>query len=534
MNIEKAILEECDKLIRRQQSFVAQRNAHRRRFEKATGRTGGQSRLTFPHWDVADHFNPFKVKRRVRLAACSIQHRLEAGTYSPRPALIREIKKPDGSKRPLAIFPVADAALGTVCFRRIATRNQHRLSPFSYAFRRDIGVHEAIESLTREIEHRNRFWVVEFDFAKYFDTISHEYILNTIPRYFKVTATEQQVLRATLRSQRAFGHEAYRRGNFSRTDRGVPQGNSLSLFLANVACHELDLSLSRTSATFARYADDILLLCKSSAEADDVTELVLDHCKRAGLSVNFEKSDGISRFGPEYVSARHTNPGAGGKAELDYLGYRFAYRSLFKRSEPARKVVRRISIRPRSFAKVKGRLAKIIFCHLLLYPRRGLFAPSRVDVAAGIDWDVVTCINDLRDYLYGGLPEDELRAALSDRSVRLHLNRGVFAFYPLVNDVEQLKALDGWLANAIKCAVAERSCLLAGLGLAAYPALGSIAMLRGDWYDHTLVPIAAESGTAQTIKNDVRLPSLVRAWKYSRRCLNAFNLGAFPFRDLES
>ncbi len=533
MNIENAILEECDKLVQRHQRSVVQSNAHRKRYEKVTGLPGGQSQLLFPHWDVADHFHPYKVRRKAQLAARSIQHRIDAGIYAPRPALIREIQKPDGGKRPLSMFPVADAALGTACFRRMSARNQHRLSPFSYAFRSDIGIHEAIESLGREIAHRNRFWVVEFDFAKYFDTISHDYILEALPKYFKVTATELQILKATLTSLRAYGPDAYRRADFSRTVRGIPQGNSLSLFLANVACHELDLSLSRTSSTFARYADDILLLCKSSAEADDATELVLDHCKRAGLSVNFQKSDGISRFGPEYVSDRRATT-EGGKSSLEYLGYRFQYRSLCKRAEPARHVVRRLSIRPRSFAKIRARLANIIYCHLLRYPLIGKFSNGRVDARAGIDWDVVTCINDLRDYIYGGLPENELRSALTDRTTRLHLNRGIFAFYPLVTDIEQLKTLDGWLVNAFARAVAQRSSLLTSLGLAAYPALGKDALLRGDWYDESLATVGSAASAGRTIKNDVRLPSLVRVWKYSRRCLNAFNLAAFPFRDLES
>lgn len=529
MNIENAILDECLKLVRRQQQTVRQNNAHRKRYEKVTGLRGGQPKHTPPHWSIANCFNPYTVRRQAHRIAESIQKRLESNSYEPLPAIIREVKKPDGTKRPLSIFPVADAALGTLCFRRIIARNQHRLSPFSFAFRRDIGIHEAIETLRREISNRNRFWVVEFDFSKYFDTISHTYLERILTTHFKITATEHQVLSATLRCRRAFRPEDYATGRFSRTSRGIPQGNSLSLFLANAACHELDLAIQRTPATFCRYADDILLLCRSSGEADDVAELVLDHCKSAGLSINFTKSDGISRFGPEYVAGRNSGL-IDGKTAIDYLGHRFQYRTVTKRNHPAKEVVRRLSIRERSFLKIKVRLANIIYCHLLRYPRRKALSLRRIDIKNGVDWDLVTCINDLRDYIYGGLPEDELQKALADRSTRLHLNRGVFAFYPLVDDVEQLKSLDGWLLNALARAVLARAHLLAAMGIQNYAPLSRAQLLSATWYNHDLFPTEDN----QTIKNDVRLPSLVRVWKYGKRCLNAFNLGDFPFRDHDS
>ena len=344
MNIQKAIAEECLKLIQRHQALVAQNNAQRRKFERITGEPGGRHQHRFSIWDVADHFNPYKVRKKARRAAASIQHRLDTNTYEPRPVLVREVDKADGSKRALSIFPVADAGLGTLVFRRINDRNQHRLSPFSYAFRSDIRIHQAIDALSRELTERNRYWVVEFDFAKYFDTISHDYILKTVAKYFRVTENEYRVLRATLGSNRAFGVERYRAGKYSATTKGVPQGNSLSLFLANAACHELDLAIGRTAATFARYADDILLLCRTSAEADHVAELILDHCKTAGLAVNFSKSDAISQFGPEWVSERRRETHSGGKHALDYLGYRFEYRQI-RRSPP---VSGKLSPPPRS------------------------------------------------------------------------------------------------------------------------------------------------------------------------------------------
>jgi len=42
-----------------------------------------------------------------------------------------------------------------------------------------------------------------------------------------------------------------------RRERGIPQGTSISLFLANVAPWDLDRSLERLGVSFVRYADGV-------------------------------------------------------------------------------------------------------------------------------------------------------------------------------------------------------------------------------------------------------------------------------------
>lgn len=293
------------------------------------------------------------------------------------------------------------------------------------------------------------------------------------------------------------------------------------MFLANAACHELDLSLARTSARFARYADDILLVCETQGDADRVSELIMEHCSRSGLAINFEKSQGIRQFGPEC-----TSPKSQSSPTIEYLGYAFSYRQVAQRGSPARSIARRLSIRQRTLKKIKNKVGNIIFCHLLKHPNSGMVCPRRIDLQAGIDWDVVTCINDLRSYIYGGIPEADIRDALGDRNKQLHMSRGVLSFYPLVDDAEQMKSLDGWLVNALSQAVCKRHAKLAQLGIKA-PRLDRTTLLGATWYDATKI-------TPRAIENDVRIPSFIRSWKYSRRCLNAFNLSEFPFTDIVS
>lgn len=520
MRLAKPILAECEKLISRHSAALAADRKVQRRFVRATGVPAGVGKPRRPaQWEAATHFNPFRVRTRAEITAKAIEHKLRESSYSPRPSLILPIPKPGGGTRQVSVFPVADSAVASVFFRRIQRRNQSRLSPFTYAYREDVGAQDAIARLNRMFQQRSRLFVVEFDFSKYFDTISHAYLLGVLRRHFKVTRTEFAVIEAFLRSRRAFGVDAYRKGQFSGTGRGVPQGNSLSLFLANAACHELDLALGSQGFQFARYADDIVVLCGEDHTAGHAFELIAEHCSRTGLAINFAKSEGISECSPKALDA---NVSPGMKAHFDYLGHRFQFRVVQKRNHPAPQLVRRLSIRPTTEHRIRTKLSDIIYSHLLRYAESGHFKASRISFRAALDWDLVTAINDLRGYVYGGMDEDHITSALRDRKVRLHRPAGIMAFFPQVNDLEQLKALDGWLLHALASALHKREHLLRNKhGVGYYPRLSAQDLLDAAWYDETRAGI----------ENDVRVPSFVRAWKYAHRGLRAFNLRQFPARS---
>jgi hypothetical protein len=61
--------------------------------------------------------------------------------------------------------------------------------------------------------------------------------------------------------------------------------------------------------------------------------------------------------------------------------------------------------------------------------------------------------------MYGNLSESMLESYLTGRSTRIFF-KGIMSFYPLINNEQQMKELDGWLVNAIFKAVQKRSKLL--------------------------------------------------------------------------
>lgn len=366
MQLQKAILAECHKLISRHGAGTANSLKIRKRFERVAGIAAGtKSRSTPVQWSVAPDFNPFKVRRRAEVTAKAITTNLSGNAYSPRPALILPIPKQAGGVRQVSIFPVADAALASFFYRRIQRRNQSRLSPFSYAYRSDLSAQDALARMWRMFSERSRAYIVEFDFSKYFDTISHEYLLDVLRRHFQITRTELQVVRAFLTSDRAYGVHNYKAGSFIKGSRGVPQGNSLSLFLANAACHELDHALGARGLQFCRYADDIVVFCKEDHVAGEAFELITEHCERTGLAINFEKSEGITECTPKALAK--TRP-LTMKSYVDYLGHRAQFRTVARRNGPAKDLVRRLSIRPSTETRIREKLSNIIYSHPIALP----------------------------------------------------------------------------------------------------------------------------------------------------------------------
>ena len=73
--------------------------------------------------------------------------------------------------------------------------------------------------------------------------------------------------------------------------KGVPQSGPLSPLLANILLDDLDRELEKRGHTFARYADDFVILCRSQRAAERVMESVTTFIERQlKLVINHAKS----------------------------------------------------------------------------------------------------------------------------------------------------------------------------------------------------------------------------------------------------
>mgnify|MGYP001073315411 CR=1 FL=1 len=69
-------------------------------------------------------------------------------------------------------------------------------------------------------------------------------------------------------------------GMFEDSPEGVPQGGPLSPLLGNIMLNECDHELERRGHRFVRYADDMMIFCKSKKAANRTLNHSLPYSKR--------------------------------------------------------------------------------------------------------------------------------------------------------------------------------------------------------------------------------------------------------------
>lgn len=500
--LEAEIERKARNILAKHRRDAATRRKYARRFTLRTGQPSTASQLSRPsYWDYDKHFDPVYCISHSRFIAKRIWAKIQAGEYAPKPAIQFEIDKPDGGTRAIMSFTIPDSAVANVFHRRLTARNKGMFSAYSFAYRPDKNVFEAVIHLQRMLQPPKTF-ILKYDYRKYFDTIDHGYLNKLIAKQtFVMSSAERRVISSFL-EHRFASYPSYQTLQFERRTQGVPQGSSLSLFLSNIAAHELDMSLERLDGSFVRFADDVIAVAHSYEDARNIEMEFRAHCERSGVQINFEKSTGISMMmardsddkrdffidGSDAGRLKHVQC-------IDFLGHRIS--------------AEHINLTDKAVKRIKRRISKAIYVHLLQYPRNGHpINPARIGVP-WIDWDLVTCINELRRYIYGGLKEAALREFIDD-DVKLPFVRGLMAFYPLVSTIKSLVQLDGWLKNVLMRAIRERNRLLVAQGLVPYTILED-DLLSGNWYGDEL-------------PQETALPSFVKGWRAARKFYKRYGL----------
>jgi hypothetical protein len=424
-HLEDVIAEESDKLIQRYHAYHnALHVGHIRNLKRMAN--APQKVVEVPdYWQYDRKFNPFYVRSRRKSIARAITTKLAAGSYVPNDPHIKEIPKHGGGVRKVSVYQIPDAAVSRIFYERLLEKNKHRFSSFSYAYRNDRNVHFAIQDIWLDVSRDARAFIAEFDFSDFFGSISHEYLRRQFDcNGFYISDEERAVIDAFLKSRKV----------------GIPQGTSISLFLANLVCWRLDQELERSGLKFARYADDTVIWSQSYQRICDAFTIINNFSVDTGIKINPKKSDGISLLTRPGLPAELANT----KSSIDFLGYSISVDS--------------VSIKKTSTQKIQQQISYLLYRNLL-QPLRGTKLRGLVIPANGKDPALLTAIMQIRRYLYGGLTSQQLRNYINGRSKRIHF-KGIMSFYPLVNDQEQLRFLDGWLVSTIYRAVQLRSKVL--------------------------------------------------------------------------
>ena len=488
VELAQEILRESTRLIRRYEE-QAQRASDEssRRAKRSTGPVSPVVMRPPPSWRAADGFNPYLTRSRATRIAHSVRRQLRDRTYRPRQPVEYRVPKPSGGDRGVSIFQVADGAVSRVTFESLLAKNLPLISARAYAYRKDVSAQDAVQYLRSEISDRSRMFVAEFDFSAFFDSIAHEHIRRNLHDYkFLMSNVERSVIEAFLTTAPRSSGSYSDRPNSDR-DRGVPQGTSISLFLANVAAWDLDRSLEHTGVGFTRYADDTLLWSDDYATICRATEVLENQARRMGVELNLDKSPGIHLLVDNPDKAEMA-----AVSSIDYLGYQVGLQSA--------------RVKAGSIEKIKDHIERLVYWNLLHAPQTGTQHPSRV--AVHVDRDYVTLLSQIRSYLYGDLSERSVQR-FQRGEIPSRRFKGVMAAYPLIDDDDQLVALDGWLVNLLYVAMQKRQQLLTAAGFTTSAPPYDLA--RRDF-------ARAKTKSARTHETiDMRVPSFRRIARVMRR-----------------
>jgi RNA-directed DNA polymerase len=239
---------------------------------------------------------------------------LQEGSYHPSPIKRVEIPKGDGRFRPLGIPTVKDRIVQAALKMAIEPIFEVQFRPGSYGFRPGRGCKDALREVDRLLKEGFAY-VVDADLQSYFDSIPHDRLVARVAGSISDGAV-LSLVECFLEQDIMKGMAIW------KPTTGTPQGAVISPLLANLYLHPLDVLMEESGYRMVRYADDLVILCRTEVEALAALQLLSDWVAANGLTLHPDKT----RVGDSRAEGQG----------FEFLGYRF---------EAGRRLVRKKSLK---------------------------------------------------------------------------------------------------------------------------------------------------------------------------------------------
>jgi RNA-directed DNA polymerase len=237
-------------------------------------------------------------------ARAQVAVRVHQSITSWQPRAVRRVYIPKASDktkmRPLGIPVLMDRCHQARVRNALEPEWEARFEPRSYGFRPGRSCQDAIAAIytTCKGPMAKRLWALDADLAAAFDRINHDRLLEAIGGF-----PARDMIRDWLKA----GVLEPGKG-FAPTEEGTPQGGVISPLLLNVALHGLEeaagvryyltgVNAGRAvpgSPILVRYADDMVVLCHSHRQAEQVKARLAEWLAPRGLVFNEGKTRIVS------------------------------------------------------------------------------------------------------------------------------------------------------------------------------------------------------------------------------------------------
>jgi RNA-directed DNA polymerase len=256
-----------------------------------------------------------EYEKNLEANLADLEERLRRKAYRARLVRRKYIPKGNGKMRPLGIPALEDKLVQTTVTQILLAIVEMDFLPCSYGYRPGVSAHDAIRTLTAELQFGRYNFVYEADIKGFFENIRWDWL----ERMLQQRIADGALLNLIRKWLRAGILEED--GRVVHPQTGTPQGGIISPVLANIYLHyALDLwfekrvrAQQRGQCRLIRYADDFVVAFEYRHEAEAFDQALKTRLAQFGLELAVDKTKTL-RFG------RNGGPHNG---RFDFLGFEF-------------------------------------------------------------------------------------------------------------------------------------------------------------------------------------------------------------------